>query len=61
MLRTQFLGQCFQVQGAGNVNSFSTKAPFTEKPSSWFLLAKNDLHFHLKCHSFTGVFHTLYY
>ena len=44
MLRTQFLGYSFQVQAAGNVNPFLTNAPFMEKPGSWFLLAKCDLH-----------------
>ena len=61
MLRTQFLGYSFQVQAAGNVNPFLTNAPFMEKPGSWFLLAKCDLHLYLKCHSSIGVFHTFRY
>ena len=31
-------------------NSFSTNVPLTDKPDTWFLLAK--------CHSSTGVFQT---
>ena len=56
MLRTQFLGYLFYAQVPENVNQISTNVPFMEKPGSWFLLAKCDLHLYLKCHSSAGVF-----
>ena len=61
VLRTQFLGYAFQVQAVGSVNPFSANAPFVEKQGTCFLVSKCDLHLYLKCHSFTGVFHTFCY